>query len=253
MSDSKRLTESEQGPVESRVDPRKRHSFRAVPPTPRPTTPAQVGAPLVVKRLIDIAGASLLLLITAPIQAVSMAAIVIESGRPALYPSIRIGKNKRSFRVWKLRTMHVDADDELHKTFLADALSQHSPAADDDGGELQKLVDDPRVTSVGGVLRRWSFDELPQLVNVLRGEMSLVGPRPEVPYALEHYRSWHYRRFDVLPGLTGLWQVNGRSQRTAVEMLRLDVEYAARWTIWLDIRILLKTLPSMVGKGGAAV
>ena len=204
----------------------------------------QVGWRLAVKRLIDVSVALTVLVLTIPVQAIVALAILLETGRPVVYRSVRIGKDHRTFEMLKLRSMVADADDTTHREFIARALSGDAPAEG-------KLRHDPRITRVGRVIRRTSFDELPQLVNVLRGEMSLVGPRPDVPYSVELYEPRHHRRFEVLPGMTGLWQVSGRSSVDARQMLDLDLEYVDRWSIGLDLEILAKTVPVMVTKRGA--
>jgi lipopolysaccharide/colanic/teichoic acid biosynthesis glycosyltransferase len=152
----------------------------------------------------------------------------------------------------KLRTMVHNADDSLHRELIADLLTGTGRDQDAESRrDVYKVVNDPRVTRIGGLLRATSIDELPQLLNVLQGHMSLVGPRPDVPYAVEHYESWHHRRMDVKPGMTGLWQVSGRAGMSPHEMLRLDVEYVERASLRLDLVILLRTLPAVVGRVGA--
>ncbi len=209
----------------------------------------QSGWGAAVKRLIDIVGAALGLALSAPILALCALAILRDDGRPVVYRGTRVGKHGRRFQLYKLRTMGVDTDEALHRTFIANELTttDHDP----DRAAVYKIEDDPRWTRVGSFLRRTSLDELPQLVNVLKGEMSLVGPRPEVEYAIPYYQPHHHRRFRVVPGMTGLWQVSGRSQLTVIEMLELDVEYADRWSIWLDLKILIRTLPAVLLRRGA--
>jgi lipopolysaccharide/colanic/teichoic acid biosynthesis glycosyltransferase len=154
----------------------------------------------------------------------------------------------------KFRSMIVGAGDERHREYVTSLLRDHrsrGPQPAPIKGRY-KLVNDPRVTRVGRVIRRLSLDEVPQLLHVLSGKMSLVGPRPEVPYATDAYLPYHWRRFEVLPGITGLWQVNGRAELPPAEMLRLDVEYVKRWSFGLDCKLLLKTVPAvikMVGSG----
>lgn len=210
----------------------------------------QIGWRLVVKRAIDLLGAAVLLIIAVPALAIAALFIVLESGRPVFYRSVRVGRNHRRFRVWKLRSMKVDADDSAHREFVVRAMTQ--PVDPDRAApEDCKMRNDPRVTRVGAFLRRASIDELPQLFNVLAGEMSLVGPRPEVEYTLEHYQPRFHRRFDVLPGITGLWQVSGRSELTVLQMLELDVTYVDTWSIGRDLGILVRTVPSMLTSKGA--
>jgi lipopolysaccharide/colanic/teichoic acid biosynthesis glycosyltransferase len=219
-------------------------------------TPAsrQAGLPLLAKRALDVTLAAAVLVLASPVLLATAVAIFLESGRPVLFRGTRIGRGGRPFTMLKFRSMIVGADDGLHKEYVTRLLR----GADDRDFEPSlrkgryKLVDDPRITRVGRVIRRLSLDEVPQLLHVLSGKMSLVGPRPEVPYAVEAYGPSHWRRFEVLPGITGLWQVNGRAELPPAEMLRLDVEYVERWSFGLDCKLLLKTIPAvlrMVGSG----
>jgi lipopolysaccharide/colanic/teichoic acid biosynthesis glycosyltransferase len=221
-----------------------------------PAAPAsrQVGFPLLVKRMLDATLAAVILILASPLLLATAVAILLDSGRPVLFRGTRIGRGGRPFTMFKFRSMIVDADDKLHREYVTRLLR------DDEGRDGQppplkgryKVVDDPRITRVGRVIRRLSLDELPQLLHVLSGKMSLVGPRPEVPYAMEEYSASDWRRFEVLPGITGLWQVNGRAELPPGEMLRLDVEYVERWSLGLDCRLLLKTVPvvvKMIGSG----
>lgn len=214
----------------------------------------QRGAALRLKRMIDVVGAAVLLVVLVPVLAALGVAIRLDSPGPALYRAARIGRQARVFEICKFRSMREDTDDELHARFVAQLLTptdDPSVPGPEGAGALYKLADDPRVTRVGRVIRRLSLDEVPQLLNVLAGDMSLVGPRPEVPYALEHYEDWHWRRFAVLPGMTGLWQVSGRGHLPPLEMLRLDVEYVDRWSLWLDCRLLARTIPVVLRKVGS--
>jgi lipopolysaccharide/colanic/teichoic acid biosynthesis glycosyltransferase len=176
-------------------------------------------------------------------------AIRIESGGPALFRQRRVGRGLRKFTVLKFRTMYCDADVAPHREYVRSLIDGESRP---DGGRLYKLSLDDRVTCVGRFLRSWSLDELPQLVNVLRGEMALVGPRPVIPYEVEMYPDEYLRRFDVKPGLTGLWQISGRNARTYREMMHIDLEYAKDASLLLDLRILAKTVPVVLGRQGAA-
>jgi lipopolysaccharide/colanic/teichoic acid biosynthesis glycosyltransferase len=149
--------------------------------------------------------------------------------------------------------MHVRNDPAIHREYVKKLIAGQQDGKSTSGSSAQvfKLTNDPRITSVGGWLRRTSMDELPQFVNVLKGDMSLVGPRPPVTYELEHYEPWHHRRLDVKPGLTGLWQVKGRSRTTFDEMVRMDLDYVQNWSLWLDVKILLRT-PVVVLMGDGA-
>jgi len=171
------------------------------------------------------------------------------SAGPAFFRQGRLGRDKQPFTMLKLRTMRTDNDDRIHREYVASLLSADR-AATAAGNGLFKLDGDPRVTRLGAWLRRTSLDELPQLVNVLRGEMSLVGPRPVLPWEAQLFDELYQQRFAVKPGMTGLWQVSGRSRLTMRNALELDVEYVARRNFFFDVAILARTLPA-VFRGGA--
>jgi lipopolysaccharide/colanic/teichoic acid biosynthesis glycosyltransferase len=191
---------------------------------------------MAVKRVIDLAGAGLGLVVLSPLLLVLAAAVVIDTGRPVLFRQIRMGRGLREFRVLKFRTMKLDSAPDMHMEYIAKLATGQ---ADEEG--LKKLTADPRVTAVGRFLRKTSLDELPQLVNVFLGNMSLVGPRPALDYELQYYKEPHYERFAVKPGMTGLWQVSGRNELGFTEMLDLDAEYARSSTLLTDLKILVKT------------
>jgi lipopolysaccharide/colanic/teichoic acid biosynthesis glycosyltransferase len=190
------------------------------------------------KRAVDLVGATMLLAVLSPILVLVAVAVRLDSPGPALFRQRRLGRELEPFTLLKFRTMHDGVSSEAHRRYVERLVREPEvPAATG----LCKLGRDLRVTRVGRLLRRTSIDELPQLVNVLRGEMSLVGPRPALGYELEHYRRRHYLRFAVRPGLTGLWQVSGRSRLGFVEMLDLDVRYVRECRPGLDAQILLRT------------
>jgi exopolysaccharide biosynthesis polyprenyl glycosylphosphotransferase len=195
------------------------------------------------KRALDVAVAGTALVLLAPLFAIIAAAIRLTSRGPVLFKQPRAGCGGAPFRVWKFRSMYADA--EARKAELA-AANEHGD------GLMFKLRGDPRITPVGGLLRRTSLDELPQLVNVVRGEMSLVGPRPLIhDEAANLVEDWHLRRLDLRPGITGLWQVSGRSDVSFPEMVRLDYQYVAGWSVARDVEILLATLPAAFAGRGA--
>ncbi|TET46694.1 sugar transferase [candidate division TA06 bacterium] len=202
------------------------------------------------KRLLDIAGSVLLLLILSPLLVLCAVIIKRSSSGPALFRQRRVGLDGKEFILYKFRTMHEKADleenENMHKSFVTELIRNGSAKR-----SSYKIVRDPRVTSVGLWLRKYSLDELPQLFNVLKGEMSLVGPRPPLPYELESYENWHKRRLSVRPGITGLWQVSGRSEVPFDEMVMLDLYYVGYRSMWMDISLLLKTLPAVVTTKGA--
>ena len=194
-----------------------------------------------IKRALDIMIAGVGSLVSAPVVAVLVAAIRLESPGHPIYRQTRVGKDGRVFRIYKFRTMVVDAE-QRKKELLA---------SNDTDGVLFKLHNDPRVTAMGTHLRRWSIDELPQLLNVFLGDMSLVGPRPALPDEAEKYAEHVHRRLVVKPGITGLWQVNGRSDLTWDESVRLDLRYVENWSFALDLQILWKTISTLLRGSGA--
>ncbi len=194
-----------------------------------------------IKRTFDLIVSSLVLILATPLMLISAIAIKVSSRGPAIYRSVRPGIGGQPFDCLKFRTMRNNADqiqDDL------ESLNEQS-------GALFKIRDDPRLTKVGRVLRRFSLDELPQLVNVLRGEMSLVGPRPLPMRDYERLADWHKKRYLVLPGITGLWQVSGRSELDFDDLVRLDFLYLERWSIFLDLSIMVKTIPAVLTRRGA--
>ncbi len=204
-------------------------------------------------RALDLTLALLLLVILAPLMAVIALAIRLDSPGSPIFRQRRLGRRERPFTVNKFRTMRAASDSEPHRAYIRELIAHGAGAARQDGAgkPLFKLAVDDRVTRTGRFLRRWSLDELPQFLQVLRGEMSLVGPRPQLPEEVASYDEWHHQRLLVTPGLTGLWQVNGRSNLTFDEMVRLDLYYAEHWSPWLDAKILLRTIPAVLSGRGA--
>jgi len=196
---------------------------------------------LIVKRAMDIAGATLALVLGAPVLALLAVAIRLDSPGRVIFSQTRVGQNGSRFRMLKFRSMRMGSEDELESL----------RGLNESDGPTFKIRDDPRVTRVGRILRRHSLDELPQFWNVLRGEMSLVGPRPPLPDEVARYQDWHVRRLEVRPGLTGLWQVSGRSLLSFDEQVLLDIHYVENWSIWLDLQILLRTVPQVLLADGA--
>jgi lipopolysaccharide/colanic/teichoic acid biosynthesis glycosyltransferase len=210
--------------------------------------------PLVIKRAIDVAGSSALLLVLSPFLAVIVALIKLTSKGPVIYKQDRLGQFGARFQCLKFRTMYTNNDPKIHQEYVQQFIAGKAGLNKSEGSDqpVYKLVKDPRVTLIGSFLRKTSLDELPQFWNVLRGDMSLVGPRPPVPYEFEVYDIWHRRRvLEVRPGVTGLWQVSGRNRTRFDEMVRLDLRYCQNWSIWLDLKILLAT-PGAVFNGGGA-
>jgi exopolysaccharide biosynthesis polyprenyl glycosylphosphotransferase len=203
--------------------------------------PVFEGVDFALKRTFDLIGATLLLVLLSPLLLAITIAVRLSSRGPVLYRSTRVGIGQRPFPCLKFRTMHTDAEERQ-----AD-LEELNEAT----GALFKIREDPRLTPVGGMLRRFSLDELPQLINVLRGEMSLVGPRPLPQRDYDMLEDWHRKRYLVLPGITGLWQVSGRSELDFDDLVHLDFIYLEHWSLALDLTILLKTIPAVVTRRGA--
>jgi len=208
---------------------------------------------LLIKRAIDVMGSASLLLLLSPLMALIALMVKLGSRGPVLFRQTRVGLRGKHFTFLKFRSMTVANDASVHeeyvKKFIRGTAQKH---INEKGEGVFKLTQDTRVTRVGRILRKTSFDELPQLWNVLVGEMSLVGPRPPIPYEVECYSHWHLRRIlESKPGITGLWQIRGRSKTGFDEMVRLDLLYARTWSPWLDLKILLMTPRAVFGGGGA--
>ena len=192
------------------------------------------------KRAVDVVLGSIILALALPIIACLVVIIRLDSSGPALYGQRRIGHHGRPFTLWKLRSMYHQSSQTYHLRAAQDWFTERR------SGERYKNESDPRITRVGKYLRRSSLDELPQLFNVLRGEMSLVGPRPLMPYDRPSYKTWYFEREVMKPGITGLWQVSGRDRLSAPEMMVLDVRYVREWSLWFDIWILARTLTTVI-------
>jgi lipopolysaccharide/colanic/teichoic acid biosynthesis glycosyltransferase len=205
---------------------------------------------LMVKRAVDILGSLLALILLLPVIVAIAVAIKLTSKGPVLYRQERVGQFGRRIAFLKFRSMEENNDPTIHKEYvqklIANSLGQTAE------NNIFKIQHDPRVTAVGRFIRRTSLDEIPQFLNVLAGDMSLVGPRPPIPYELENYDTWHRQRvLSMKPGITGLWQVVGRSRTTFDEMVRLDIRYIREWSFWVDIRLILATpWVALTGKGG---
>jgi len=210
--------------------------------------------PLLVKRCIDVVLSIAALIFCLPIFLVIAIAVKLGSKGPVFFQQERLGQFRKPFKCFKFRSMYAENDPKIHQEFMKDLIagSYKSKHEESTGRPIYKMKDDPRITRVGRLLRRTSLDELPQFINVLLGEMSLVGPRPPLAYEYERYDTWHRRRvLEVKPGITGLWQVKGRSRVPFDDMVRLDIQYARQWSVWLDVTILLQT-PRAVFLGDGA-
>jgi exopolysaccharide biosynthesis polyprenyl glycosylphosphotransferase len=210
--------------------------------------------PLIVKRVIDVAVSGALLLVLSPILAAIALAIKLTSKGPVIFEQERLGQFGKRFKCLKFRTMALNNDPKIHREFVHSFIKGNAEVQGKSEAEpaVYKITNDPRITSVGKFLRKTSLDEFPQFWNVLRGEMSLVGPRPPVPYEFEVYDVWHRRRvLEVRPGVTGLWQVSGRSRTCFDDMVRLDLRYSQSWSLWLDLKILIATPRAVFTSEGA--
>ncbi|MFZ5519246.1 MAG: sugar transferase [Candidatus Zhuqueibacterota bacterium] len=197
------------------------------------------------KRGMDFVGAIFLILLLLPAFLIIGFLVKVTSKGSIIYKQIRIGHKGRYFKFYKFRSMFQNCDHRVHQEYVKNLIRGNSEEINNGTKDdpFFKINNDPRITSLGRILRMTSLDELPQLFNVLKGEMSLVGPRPPLPYEIENYKPWHFRRIlEVKPGITGLWQVNGRNKTTFDEMVRMDIHYAEKWSLFLDLKILLKTI-----------
>jgi len=202
------------------------------------------------KRLLDLAVAMTCLALLAPLLVLVAALVRLTTPGPALFQQTRLGRDRRPFVLYKFRTMYTGSSDQVHREYVCRLLTQDQPPAGGRGGAF-KLEHDERITPLGRLIRRTSIDELPQLLNVIRGDMSLVGPRPALPWEADMFDAVYFARFIVPPGLTGLWQVSGRNSLTMRQGLDLDLEYARRQSLALDLWILLKTVPVVLSTHGA--
>ena len=209
--------------------------------------------PFLVKRTIDILGSLLALALFSPLFFLIAILVKLTSKGPILFRQERLGQFGRTFTFLKFRSMHAANDPKIHREFMKSVIrGSHDGKVDGSGKPVYKMTNDPRTTRVGRFLRRTSLDELPQFINVLKGDMSLVGPRPPLAYEYREYDVWHRRRvLEIKPGITGLWQVEGRSRVRFDEMVRLDLQYARGWSLWLDVQILWKTPRAVMFGNGA--
>jgi lipopolysaccharide/colanic/teichoic acid biosynthesis glycosyltransferase len=200
------------------------------------------------KRLVDILGAVTGLILFSPLFLISAIAIKLTSKGPVFFKQPRLGKGGVPFTFYKFRTMNTSGSDQIHRDYIEKYINGEAEEANQGSDEkpVYKITSDPRITPAGRILRRTSLDELPQFINVLLGQMSLVGPRPPIPYEVEMYKEWHLRRIlEIKPGITGMWQVGGRNETTFDQMVRMDIQYVNTKSMMLDIRIILKTFQSV--------
>ncbi len=218
-----------------------------------------------IKRILDLTFALLALIVLFPFLIIVSVLIKLDSQGPVLFTQERVGIRRRTinnvtywqrvtFRCYKFRTMVDNADPSLHKSYikaLIDDDKQSMAVIQGEDTKTRKLTHDPRITRIGKILRKSSIDEIPQFINVIKGEMSLVGPRPAIPYEVDMYKPWYYRRLETKPGITGLWQVTARSSCDFDEIVKLDIQYVDEQSIWLDLKILLKTPIAVIFCRGA--
>ena len=217
-----------------------------------PHAPTRTRLHSALKRAVDVTAGALLLGLLSPLFLIIAALIKLTSPGPVFFRQVRVGEFGKPFTMLKFRTMRDNNDEAIHREFVNQLINGATPSGGDSVDAPFKIANDPRVTPIGPLLRRTSLDELPQFWNVLRGEMSLVGPRPPLQYEVEQYQPWHYRRLlEAKPGITGLWQVSGRSRTTFDEMVRLDLRYAKSSSPWTDVKILLATPRAAVSGKGA--
>jgi exopolysaccharide biosynthesis polyprenyl glycosylphosphotransferase len=195
------------------------------------------------KRMMDIVGSAAALVLLSPVFLVVAALVKLSSKGPILFQQERLGQFGKSFTFLKFRSMYANNDRRIHQEFMKRVIKGHPDGRAEAGSKsVYKMTNDPRITKIGWILRRTSLDELPQFINVLKGDMSLVGPRPPIAYECQEYDIWHRRRvLEVKPGITGLWQIKGRSRIRFDDMVRLDLQYVRTWSLWLDLQILLQT------------
>ncbi len=208
-----------------------------------------------IKKGIDIIGALTGIILFSPVMLIVALAVKISSAGPVIFKQTRLGLKGRRFPFYKYRSMYVNMDDHIHREYVSNLIDGQLEKINqgEKGKPFFKIKEDPRITRVGKIIRKLSLDELPQFFNVLKGEMSLVGPRPPIPYEIEKYKPWHLRRIlEMKPGITGLWQVSGRSKTTFDEMVRLDLRYVQNWSVWLDLKILFKTVKEVIQPHSAA-
>lgn len=217
------------------------------------------------KRVLDIIVSVIALVILIPLMILIAILIKLDSRGPIFFTQERVGSRRRvynhvtcwqqtTFKCYKFRTMICNADPSVHQSYIRALINNDCDGMAELQGEVtnvRKLTRDPRITRIGKILRKCSIDEIPQFLNVLKGEMSMVGPRPAIPYEVELYKPWHYRRLETKPGITGLWQVTARSTAAFDEIVKLDIQYVEQQSFWLDIRILLKTPFAVLSCKGA--
>jgi lipopolysaccharide/colanic/teichoic acid biosynthesis glycosyltransferase len=205
------------------------------------------------KRVIDVVGSLIGLILVSPIIFITAIAVKATSPGPIIFRQTRVEIKGERFSLYKFRSMVWGSDDQIHREYVTELIKGKHEKVNRGNRDkpLFKMNNDPRITRLGRIIRKLSIDELLQFINVLRGDMGLVGPRPHLPYEVENHKPWHLRRMEVKPGITGLWQVGGRSQTSFDDMVRMDLRYVRDWSLWLDVEILLKTVKAVIHSNGA--
>jgi lipopolysaccharide/colanic/teichoic acid biosynthesis glycosyltransferase len=211
--------------------------------------PSLGGSSLLIKRAADVTIATAILVCISPVMIVIWLLVRLTSKGPAMYVQERIGFRGKPFNFYKFRTMYVESDDSKHREYVKKWMKNQAFKKGSEGVTF-KIVNDSRVTPVGRILRRYSLDELPQFFNVLKLDMSMVGPRPALAYEIENYADWHKQRLQGIPGITGPWQVSGRNQLSFDEMVRLDIDYLRTWSLLQDLKLIAKTIPAVLSGNG---
>jgi len=205
-----------------------------------------------IKGIMSRLAAIVMIIILSPILLLISAAIRLDSPGNPLFAQKRVGEKGRNFTAYKFRTMRINNDDSAYRLYLEQYILQNAPYKIKNNGEpVFKLVDDPRITRIGALLRKSNLDELPQLLNIIKGEMVFIGPRPDIPFSVSMYRDWHYRRLEIKPGITGLWQVAHRKNLNFDDMVRLDIQYIEQQSLPLDLKILLMTVKTIFTGDGS--
>jgi lipopolysaccharide/colanic/teichoic acid biosynthesis glycosyltransferase len=204
------------------------------------------------KNILDKVFALILIVTLSPFLLIITVLLRLDSKGSPVFCREQVGKNENFFKMYKFRTMYINNDDSEYKSYLRTYVLENAPYTKDQNGKnIYKVINDPRVTKFGAFLRKTNLDELPQLLNVLKGEMSFIGPRPDIPFAVKMYKDWQYERLSVKPGITGLWQVYKRQELSFEDMVRLDIDYIKRESLFLDIKIVIKTVSVILGNNGS--
>jgi lipopolysaccharide/colanic/teichoic acid biosynthesis glycosyltransferase len=245
-------SKSQRYPVSSRAPLQKRGSLTYATASRSKIGVGRISTYQLWKSISDRVSALLAIVILSPLLALIALGIRLDSPGSPIYRREQVGEDGHLFTAYKFRTMHINNDGHVYKAYITKYILENAPYKIDQNGQaVYKIVDDPRVTRFGALLRKTNLDELPQLFNMLKGEMSLIGPRPDIPFAVTLYKDWHRKRLRVKPGITGLWQVCGRKNLPFEAMVRLDIKYIKRQSLLLDAKILLLTVRTVLSRDGS--